>query len=144
MLSTKFALRGWFAYFPESLHPIYVIYSGGFPAGFHILMRSIVPLMLSTKMAYWFPYFRETNRLINVAYSGGSPAGFHVLMRFIVPLMLSTRMASRLVSLFSLELTSPIIANGKKRVILCNNFTGRISVTLLCGICDVSYPTKQR
>ena len=36
------------------------------------------------------------------------------------------------------------IANGKKRVILCNNFTGRISVTLLCGICDVSYPTKQR
>ena len=35
------------------------------------------------------------------------------------------------------------IANGKKRVILCNNFTGRISVTLLCGICDVSYPTKQ-
>ena len=36
------------------------------------------------------------------------------------------------------------IANGKKRVILCNNFTGRISVTLLCGIYDVSYPTKQR
>ena len=36
------------------------------------------------------------------------------------------------------------IVNGKKRVILCNNFTGRISVTLLCGICDVSYPTKQR
>ena len=36
------------------------------------------------------------------------------------------------------------IANGKKRVIMCNNFTGRISVTLLCGICDVSYPTKQR
>ena len=36
------------------------------------------------------------------------------------------------------------IANGKKRVILCNNFTGRISVTLLCGICDASYPTKQR
>ena len=32
------------------------------------------------------------------------------------------------------------IANGKKRVILCNNFTGRISVTLLCCICDVSYP----
>ena len=36
------------------------------------------------------------------------------------------------------------IVNGKKRVILCNNFTGRISMTLLCGICDVSYPTKQR
>ena len=36
------------------------------------------------------------------------------------------------------------IANGRKRVILCNNFTGRISVTLLCGVCDVSYHTKQR
>ena len=47
-------------------------------------------------------------------------------------------------SLFLILTHLAYIANGKIRVILCNNFTGRISVTLLCGICDVSYPTKQR
>ena len=53
---------------------------------------------------------------------------------FFVPIQLMTLILTHLA----------YIANGKKRVILCNNFTGRISVTLLCGICDVSYPTKQR
>ena len=56
---------------------------------------------------------------------------------FLCRLRLSKRLTSILTHL-------AYIANGKKRVILCNNFTGRISVTILGGICDVSYPTKQR
>ena len=46
---------------------------------------------------------------------------------------------------FDINSNTPLLhSKWLKHVILCNNFTGRISVALLCIICDFSYPIKQR